>query len=397
MKDHFHFHFRRKVFNSDFNSGFGLPRTDTCATCDRLNLALQSDADDTVARKQLVDHQDLADKGCQSMRGDKKAVVTSWSNMIRSIGSVPYSSKDAVEMISFVFMQNLPTPNFSHNDVSYLRQLWTYVFGIHDLVADKGFMYLWDKTVAKQGSSEVVSCLKHFFRTYRTGTRSLGSYSDGCGGQNKNLTIVGLYNKLHLSGVYDILDHKFLTRGHTFLKNDSDFTQIEKRKASATVYVPGDWSSVVKEANRRNPFEVVTMQQREFFNYKDFISGKYTGPHFSSGGSTFCDVHWFNFGWGEEVNLVTGKVTLVHHPNEVWMRSTYSSDEPWKKVKILKERTGDVFLEQLYQAPLVPSTNQVRDLEAMARNHVPLPQRNFYVEMADQDDDGAETEDLDSD
>lgn len=229
------------------------------------------------------------------------------------------------------------------------------------------------------------------------GARSLVSYSDGCGGQNKNLTIVGLYNELHLSGVYDILDHKFLTSGHTFLRNDSDFAQIEKRKASATVYVPGDWSSVVKEANCRNPFEVVTMQQREFFNYKDFISGKYTSRHFSSGGSTFRDIHWLNFGWGEEVNPVTGKVTLAHHPNEVWMCSTYSLEEPWKKVKILKERAGDVFLEQLYQAPLVPSAKKVRDLKAMARNHVRLPQRNFYVEVADQDDDGAETENLDSD
>ncbi|KAK2562537.1 hypothetical protein P5673_014213 [Acropora cervicornis] len=42
-------------------------------------------------------------------------------------------------------------------------------------------------------------------------------------------------------GVYDILNHKFLTRGHTFLKNDSDFAQIEKRKASAKVFVPSDW------------------------------------------------------------------------------------------------------------------------------------------------------------
>ena len=341
-------HTFRKVFNSDFNLGFSLPRTDTCATCDRLNLALKSDADDTVARKQLADHQDMADKGYQSMRGDKKAAVTSWSNMIRSVGSAPYSSKDAVDMISFDFMQNLPTPNLSHNDVFYLRQLWTYNFGIHDLVADKGFMYLWDETVAKWGSSEVASCLKLFFRTYRTSARSLVSYSDGCGGQNKNLTIVGLYNELHLSRVYDVLDHKFLTRGHTFLRNDSDFAQIEKRNASATVYVPGDWSPVVKEANRRNPFEVVTIQQREFFNYKDFVSGKYTGRHFSSGRSTFRDVHWLNFGWGE-VN--PGKVTLVHHPNEVWMRSTYSSEEPCKRVKILKERAGDVSLEQLYQAP----------------------------------------------
>ena len=82
--------------------------------------------------------------------------------------------------------------------------------------------------------------LQHFFQAYRTGAKCLVSFSDGCGGQNKNLTIVGLYNEPHLSGVYDILNHKFLTRGHTFLKNDSDFAQIEKRKASATVFVPSD-------------------------------------------------------------------------------------------------------------------------------------------------------------
>ena len=40
-------------------------------------------------------------------------------------------------------------------------------------------------------------------------------------------------------------------------------------------------------------------------NYKAFISDKYTNPSFSSGGSTFRDVHWLNFGLGEEVNPVT--------------------------------------------------------------------------------------------
>ena len=92
------------------------------------------------------------------------------------------------------------------------------------------------------------------------GARSLVSFSDGCGGQNKNLTIIALYNELHHSRVYDILNHQFLTRGHTFLSNDTDFAQIEKRKASAIVYIPSDWFSVVKEANCRNPFEVVAMQ-----------------------------------------------------------------------------------------------------------------------------------------
>ena len=301
----------RKVFNNDFNLGFGLPRSDTCATCDRLHLALKSDPSDVSVLQQLTDHQDKADKGYQTMRGDKKAAVTSWSNNTRSPGLAAYTSVDAVDMISFDFQQNLPTPNLHHNDVFYARQLWTYNFGIHDCVADKGYMYMWDETVAKRGSSDVTSCLKHYFQAYRTGARSLVSFSDGCGGQNKNLTIVGLYSELHLSGVYDILNHKFLTRGHTFLRNDSDFAQIEKRKASATVFVPSDWYSVVKEANRRNPFEDVAMQQQEFMNYKAFISGKYNSRSFSSGGSTFRDVHWLNFGWGEEVNPVTGKVMLV--------------------------------------------------------------------------------------
>ena len=121
-------------------------------------------------------------------------------------------------MISFDFQQNLPTPNLHHNDVFYAHQLWTYNFGIHDCVAEKGYMFMWDETVAKRGSSEVTSCLKHFFQAYRTGARSLVSYSNGCGGQNKNVTIVALYNELHLSGVYDILNHKFLPRGHTFLR-----------------------------------------------------------------------------------------------------------------------------------------------------------------------------------
>ena len=62
-----------------------------------------------------------------------------------------------LDMISFDFQQNLPTPNLHHNDVFYARQLWTYNFGIHDCVADKGYMYMWDETIAKHGSAEVAS------------------------------------------------------------------------------------------------------------------------------------------------------------------------------------------------------------------------------------------------
>ena len=207
---------------------------------------LKSDPGDTVAHQQLADHQDKGDKGYQNMRGDK------------------------------------------NNDVlKYNCQLWMYVFGICDMVVDHRYMYMWNETVAKRGSSEVASCLRHFFETYRTGAQSLVSYSGGCGRQNKSLTILGLYSELHQQGVYDILDHKFLTRGHTFLRNDLDFAQVEKRKSSAVAYLPSDWCKVVEEANQQNPFQVVQMEQRQFFNYKQHIEGKYMNRHIATGGSTF--------------------------------------------------------------------------------------------------------------
>ena len=169
-------HTYRKVYNSEFNLRFGLPRSDTYANCDRLNLALKSDQGDTVAHQQLADHQDKADKGYQNMRGDKNAAVNSWNGYTRSLGTAAYCHKDAMDMVSFDFMQNLLTPNLTYNDVlKYKCQLWTNVFGIHDMVVDRGYMYLWDKTVAKRGSLGVASCLRHFFEIYRTGAKSVVS------------------------------------------------------------------------------------------------------------------------------------------------------------------------------------------------------------------------------
>ena len=119
-------HTYRKVYNSEFNLRFGLPRSDTCANCDRLNLALKSDPGDTVAHQQLVEQQDKADKGYQNMRGDKNAAVNNWNGYTRSLGTAAYCLKDAVDMVSFDFMQNLLTRNLTNNDVlKYKRQLWT--------------------------------------------------------------------------------------------------------------------------------------------------------------------------------------------------------------------------------------------------------------------------------
>ncbi|CAH3019451.1 unnamed protein product [Porites evermanni] len=99
------------------------------------------------------------------------------------------------------------------------------------------------------------------------------------------------YNELHKAGVYDTLVHKFSTRGHTFLRNDSDFSKIKKGKSSATVYLPSDRCKIVKEANQWNPFQVVQMEQRQFFDYKEHIESKYTNRHTVTFVPPFRDGH----------------------------------------------------------------------------------------------------------
>ena len=118
-------------------------------------------------------HQQQADMGYESKRCDKAKAKAkaSWTGKRRIQGEKDPCSRDAVDIITFDFEQNLPTPNLHHNDMFYARQLWVYNFGIHDCVSDQGHMLMWGEHVAKRGSSEVVSCLQTFLQEYRTGAR----------------------------------------------------------------------------------------------------------------------------------------------------------------------------------------------------------------------------------
>ena len=72
---------------------------------------------------------------------------------------------DNIACVSFDFEQNLPLPHIPTNDIFYLRQLWLYVFGIHECGKNLGSMYAWPESVASRGANEVVSCLDHYFKS----------------------------------------------------------------------------------------------------------------------------------------------------------------------------------------------------------------------------------------
>lgn len=88
---------------------------------------------------------------------------------------------DNIACVSFNFEQNLPLPHIPTNDIFYLRQLWLYIFGVHDCGGNIGTMYAWPESVAHRGANEVVSCLDHYFKSLE-GIDTLMLFSDSCGG-----------------------------------------------------------------------------------------------------------------------------------------------------------------------------------------------------------------------
>ena len=56
---------------------------------------------------------------------------------------------------TFDYQRNHFVPFVTASDLFYMRQLWTYKFGIHDLKIGDGIIHNWDESTVQTDSSEV--------------------------------------------------------------------------------------------------------------------------------------------------------------------------------------------------------------------------------------------------
>ena len=358
----------RKIFNEEFNLSFGYPRSDTCETCDLLRISIQaskSEKDIAQYQGQLAAHQELASQGYRSLRNDAE-------------GS---QNADGHTVFTFDLMQNLPVPTLTHGSMFYLRQLWVYNFGIHNSTTGSASMFIWNESIAGRGADEICSCLDVFLEAIPPQIKKLTCYSDSCFGQNKNFQMICFWNQQTLQR-FEQVDHKFLVRGHTYLPNDRDFSHIERRKASARVYVPQDWEDVIREACVKNPFNVITMESSNFLDFSE-VAKQYTNrkKDMAKQPVLISKALWMNFGQTD----VSGTPEL--HPNELWLKYSYNVDEAWSKVSLLKGRKKtppllSVPLTTKYEHGHPIKATKLADLESMIP-FLPPEYRQFYKDLID--------------
>lgn len=107
-------------------------------------------------------------------------------------------------------------------------------------------MYVWDEITASRGAQEIGSCIRKHILSNTPNANHIIAYSDACGGQNRNFKQCLFWLKLLQDTNINVIDHKFMVSGHSFLPNDRDFGQIEQYAKDRIKYVPDDWYAMIR-------------------------------------------------------------------------------------------------------------------------------------------------------
>lgn len=340
----------RTYFNTHFNLAFGTPKVDTCTTCDEVDTKMR-DVSDANEKKKLQEEKELHLRQAQQFYTELRTST----QMARD--------HDDIASISFDFEQNFPLPHIPTGEVFYLRQVWLYVFGVHDCGDNTAAMFCWPENLAHKGANEVVSCLHSYLNTLR-GVKRLNLFSDSCGGQNKNSTVIQYLYTLVRNGHFH---HVFPVRGHSFLPCDRDFAKTEtKKRRVERVYTPQQWMDIVRSARKKKPYNVVEVNQSMILNFQ---------LHFSQ----FFKKTVTNRGERMRIREARLFEYSQDHPQEVWVKYSLCEEDEWHKFRIEKRGACPTFPTELAYSALLPLTQEkVDDVKKLVYKYVPREFREFY-------------------
>ena len=288
------------IFNkcfSEYNIGFYVPRTDTCLTCDKIKIQkhLTNEGEAKILIEQHKVHLERAENARQNLRVVKDK-----------------AKKDAT-LLAFTFdmMKTAPIPKMNTSCIFYKRQLWIYNTGIHTLHDGRGYMMVWTEGTGKRGSAEVCSLILQFLKMRDLShIKNIVTFSDCCGGQNRNKGIMSFFMYACRVFGFDSWQHYYLEPGHSYLPNDSDFGQISKNsKYFSHIYNLADWITVIKTSRKKLPFEAINMEGKFKSIQKLLDDRKFNNCNTNGEKFNFLKLIWF------EVDGITDNIKFITSDN----------------------------------------------------------------------------------
>ncbi|XP_060801330.1 uncharacterized protein LOC106139404 isoform X1 [Amyelois transitella] len=251
----------RNIFNRKYNIGFGSPLKDTCSRCSELTRKIE----------------------CASTSQDKQRLQT--EKQVHTLKAKAFYNLLKTEpgdtiLLSFDCHKNSALPKLPDQAAYFSRQFNMYNFTIvvgtskSPLTTNNVHSYHWCENEHSKFSNEIASAVFHKLTTLDIPEikTKLKLFADGCGGQNKNTTLVGMCTKWlssHAPPQVKQIEIVFPMVGHSFLPPDRIFAKIEKEtKKQSIICNPQDYVNVFK----KHATVYHLGEEVEVYNWKDEVS-----------------------------------------------------------------------------------------------------------------------------
>ncbi|XP_039297599.1 uncharacterized protein LOC120354460 [Nilaparvata lugens] len=351
----------RSLFNShDPQLSFYVPKKDQCSKCNRYYNA-------TAIEKQEIEDEWKIHKQNESESMTMKAEDK--ENALKDKGVTQ-------RVISFDMQAILNLPTAGDAQIYYKRKLSVFNFTIYDSFNGDGYCYVWDEINGCKGASEVGTCLLEYLKNLPQSVRKVTSYSDTCGGQNRNkFTATALLYAVNKFENIEVFDMKFMESGHSYLEADSMHATIERAKKHKCVYTTREWAMLIEMAHRKpRPYIVKTLNNDSFHNLQKLSDEILTNSKIDNDGQK---VSWLKIKW---MRFEKSKPFTIQYKYSL-------SETEFRAVDVLKMKGRSLKLQNWNAVKLAPkyknklpiSEAKKKDLLSLVGNGIiPRDYTHFY-------------------
>lgn len=323
----------KKVFGECYNLSFFHPKKDQCQACEK---GKETQNENYLAHLKRKDE-------CSAAKSlDKERAIKEPNFMA----------------CTFDLQSVLQIPSSDISPMYYSRKLCAYNLTIYNAAPpNDAFCFFWTEIDGKRGSNEIGSCLYKYLHQLPPEIKEVSFFSDTCSGQNRNKNISILF--LHLVQVLnlDIIEHKFLESGHSYMEVDSMHSAIEKQKKNVPVYTIQDWLTIFRLArskrlkSKANPYNIAQMRYTDFLDLSklsEIIKNKNLDEN------------------GEKVNWLKVKSFRYQKIKPGVMEYKYDHNETYKHIRVFGKgrpiNLKEVSIKKVYKKSLTISIEKKKDL-----------------------------------
>ncbi|XP_074035418.1 uncharacterized protein [Leptinotarsa decemlineata] len=343
-----------KIFNTEFNIGFFIPKKDQCDRCESYKNAV----DKSGLEEEFKKHQE-----------EKKL------SRIEKALDKEKAAKSEIQLVVYDLQAVLPVPMGQTSTFFYKSRLNCFNFTVTEIMTSKTNCYFWHEGLGNRGVNEIATGVYLYIEELsrsRPGSDII-FYSDNCGGQQKNKYMMAMY--LFAVGHLDVhsITHKYLIRGHTQNEGDAVHSIIERNlkrtKRSGPIYVPDQYVSVIRNAKKKGePLKVKEMGYADFFDFKSLYNRMSLNVIKDTEGNPF------------KVSEI--KQIRFEKGSDVFQYKNSFKEVEWKEVdfkKRISRAEESLSLTPAYSRKIPIPGNKLKDLMSLINNNmIPSFYKPFY-------------------